>query len=433
MAIAAAVLYALVRRASGPRMAAVSVAALALMPAACRYAQDARPYALTMLGATTTVWCWWMVVETGGRRWQFGLWLALVLTGLIHAFALLICVPLLLALQMLPADVRRGARNRTAAPMLGAGVVLAPFLLFIAGRAVGQPDPPAVTVLNVAEAWGRLPVAVLKPPRSVAAAAMVLVLGGLGVALMSRGGRASRSTFAHVPMTWLVLPPTLLIALQLVLGIPGLVTRYWLICLPALAIGVARALTWPRPGWRMPIIGLAALALLVAPTQAAIRGDDGHVGKRWAALAEVLQEPVLHDVPLLIRGFSQRGLGASAPDLAPERTPLNGEPGPSGRISPIPYGPGTAQFSALVAGPGPVLAYEQRAGGAGADPQASEFRQDALVTFSEPLLLCDWFGDALGLFARPDAPPAAGLVEGASRALEAVDPEQVACRPLSPR
>ena len=150
-----------------------------------------------------------------------------------------------------------------------------------------------------------------------------------------------------------------------------------------------------------------------------------------AADPELLNQPALDQVPLLIQGYSQRGLAAYAPHLPPQRTPLNGNPGPTGRISPIPYTAGTPQFDALVRGHALVFIYQQRPAAPATPPDPGDFRQadDARAVYPEPVVLCQWFGDALGLFAKPGAthPPTARSDTAA--AIEAVRPDRIDCAP----
>jgi mannosyltransferase len=429
MAGAAVVLFVLVRRAAGVPLATGSCIALALMPAVSRYGQDARPYALAVLGVTTAVWCWWRFVDGAGRRWGVGLGVALVLTGLMHAYGLLICAPLLLLAVLRPGGIQGRAFVGTLVVVLVASIALAPFLLVLANSGVGQPDPPQVNARNVAEVWARLPVGVLQPPLAVIAAALVLGLGLVGVWLVGARRCPSVPGFELLPIAWLLLPPGLMAGIQWLSGQPGLVTRYWVICLPALAIGVSATLMCPRRGWWLPILGFSLIALLAAPTHAAIRSPDGHVGLRWVRLAEVLEDPRFEDVPLLIQGFSQRGLSANAPELSGARTPLNGDPGPGGRISPVPYKPGTEQFEALLDSNEAVLIYQQRRDGGSAVPDPEEFTQteEVRATFSEPVVLCEWFGDALGVFAKPGTITDSADAAAAAAALEGVDADRIDC------
>lgn len=428
--LASAVLAVHVHRMLGAGRAAAAVAALLVMPAVSRYGQDARPYALATLAVVTAVWSFWGFLRTGAARWGIGLVCALTFGGLMHAYTLLIAVPLLIVAAAHPG--RSGWRDllRTGLVVVGVGVVLAPYLLLLATRGVGHPDPPPVGLASVAEAVGRLPVALLRPPLAPTTWAAILLAGAAGMVVLLRRDRLPDRGPALLVVTWLVAPPLLMILGQAVLETPGLVARYWTFCLPALAIAVSEALLVGHVRW-IAVLSLGAICVVGLPTQLVFRGVDGHQGERWVRLPAALDRQRFAQVPLLIQGYSQRGLSANAPDFPAERTPLNGDPGLSGRISPVPFGPGTPQFEALVAGSHSVFIYQQRKEGGASVPTADDFVQarDARGVFTHVVVLCNWFGDALGLFERNESPTGAAQRAVAARAIESVRPDRVMCEP----
>jgi hypothetical protein len=430
MAVATGLLMVLARRVLGRRVAIACVGAMLLMPAVTRYGQDARPYALALLGATAAVFSWWTFMESGKRRWGVGLWLALIFTGLMHAYALLVVGALIAVALALPLRDRSADVKKTVLAVAAAVAALAPYLVYLRQGAIGQPDPPTVTARNVAEEVARLPVSVLQPPLAVAASAAFLGLCAVGLIWSLARLSKHPQSLTLLAAVWLLLPPAALVVLQGLTGKPGLVARYWTFCLPALAVGIGLALSYRRARWTA-WLGIGMLFALALPTQLAIRAENGHLGERWARLPRVLEQTEFSETPLLIQGFSQRGLSANAPDLPASRTPLNGNPGPSGLISPVPYGPGTPQFTELTQNNDTVFIYQQRRGGSSSIPRARDFTQtaDARAVFSQPVALCQYYGDALGLFAKSESGAGSDRSTTAAAQIESVEPTQIDCAP----
>ncbi len=264
---------------------------LAAVPLTTRYAQEARPYALTTLCAVLATYLLAGAVAKGGsgtaagavaaqatgergrpgaRRWAWwaGYTAALVLTGLFNLFAVLLAVghgvSLLAANRatgpaaapdsavpdsavpdsavpdsaVAPAPGARlpvGTLGRWLTSCVVAAVVLAPIAIFSVSQSaqlnwVTRPNASTVATLvrDFSGATLLIPVAVL--------------LGWLGC-IAGRGIRRGRGlTLAVVTLPWLVLPPAVLIAASL--AHPVYVERYVMFCLPALSLLMAAGLIW---------------------------------------------------------------------------------------------------------------------------------------------------------------------------------------------
>jgi mannosyltransferase len=219
---------------------------LVVVPLTTRYAQEARPYALTTLFAVMATYILVRAAASGRAPWWAGYAAALTLTGLVNLFAVLLVVAhgvsLLAARRTAPTDERPAGvpvTSRTLGRWLlasaVAAVLLAPILVLSARQSaqlnwVARPSPSTVATL-MRDFSGNT--------------ALILVIAVLGVLGCVAGPGLKRSgglTLAQIALPWLVLPPVLLIAVSLVY--PVYVERYVVFCLPALSILVAAGLAW---------------------------------------------------------------------------------------------------------------------------------------------------------------------------------------------
>lgn len=289
MALTAGVLAALGRRLAVlselPAPSAVGLLAglaLAAVPITTRYAQEARPYALTSLFAVLATYL--LVLASSSERgrawWWTGYAAALVLTGLFNLFAVLLVVAHGVSLLIGSARTTRVLRSWLVSAV-AAGVLLAPLAVLSAGQSaqldwVTRPDLSTVATLVRDFAGAALAI----PP--VALLALLGCAAGAGLA------RGRGLTLGVVALPWLVLPPVILLAVSL--ADPLYVERYVIFCLPALSLLVAAGLTWlvkltadalaqrDFAPWRVRLLSLlpsAVLALAITATlvspQVAIR------------------------------------------------------------------------------------------------------------------------------------------------------------------
>lgn len=257
---------------------------LVSVPLTTRYAQEARPYALTTLFAVLATYLLVRAAGSGRWTWWTGYAVALTLTGMFNLFAVLLAVAHGLSLvaarqvRSAPADravleptrpgsaasgsavlgsaalepatlgmaapgsaepgsagwVADGAVVRWLAACAGAAVLLAPMVIVSLGQSaqldwVTTPGPSAVAALvRDFAGW-----TVLIP--------VVAVLAGLGCAAGAGLRRGNGLTLAVVALPWLALPPVVLLAVSLVH--PVYVERYVVFCLPALSVLSAAGLT----------------------------------------------------------------------------------------------------------------------------------------------------------------------------------------------
>ena len=215
---------------------------LVSVPLTTRYAQEARPYALTTLFAVLATYLLVRAAGSGRWTWWTGYAVALTLTGMFNLFAVLLAVAhgvsLVAARQArsTPADqaepgsagwVADGAVLRWLAACAGAAVLLAPMVIVSVGQSaqlnwVTAPGPSAVAALvRDFAGW-----TVLIP--------VVAVLAGLGCAAGAGLRRGNGLALAVVALPWLALPPVVLLAVSL--AHPVYVERYVVFCLPALSV-----------------------------------------------------------------------------------------------------------------------------------------------------------------------------------------------------
>ena len=413
---------------AGRRAAGLSCLVMLALPATTRFGQEARPYALSVLAVTAAVVVWNddRLVRRIGR--QVALGALVVLAGAAHPYALLV-IPVLVAVSLLaPRTDRRREVIATILPSVVGLLVLSPFLVVVAKGAHGQPDPPPVSAATMIEEFARLPAAVLSAPLAVPFAAVALGLAASGIAIgWARGGPLRRG--AVLATSWLLLPPVALCAFQWATGSPGLVARYWTISLPAIAMagGFALNAVWAR----RPILGVACLLLLSAlalPSQLAIRTENGHLGQRWRDLPKVLALPGLSEAMLLAEGWSYRGLVGNEPSIA-DRLPLVRDPVASGRVNPSIASTNSEEFRAMVRDHDLIVVLQAQQGFSADLPKRESFTsfRDELDPFPTADVLCNYYGEPLGVFAKTSATLASAEARALAERIAAIEPGSVVC------
>lgn len=145
--------YGLGRRLLGRSEGLLLIALLALSPFHIRYSQEARPYALVVLGVMLTVYALWQYRATGRRLYLVMLQIGVLIFALAHLFALIIFVPFVLwaGLDFIQARPRLAAA-RTLGALVGTGAVALVILLALGyggalfystrefGKAVAEPE-----------------------------------------------------------------------------------------------------------------------------------------------------------------------------------------------------------------------------------------------------------------------------------------------------
>jgi mannosyltransferase len=244
--------------------------ALTAVPLTTRYAQEARPYALTTVFAVLATYALVRAVASPRRRWWVLYAAALALAGLFSLFTVLIVAAHAVSLwwarsQAGCGEVGGQIMRRWLTACLVAAVLLAPIAYLSAGQSaqlnwVRRPDlSSAATLLR--EFAGATP---LIP--------VISVLALLGCVAANGIRHRGSITLVGISLPWLVLPPVVLIAVSLIH--PVYVERYVLFCLPPLALLTSAGLVW-----------------LATVTRRALSGR--HVGPRLAAVLAVVPSAVL--------------------------------------------------------------------------------------------------------------------------------------------
>ncbi|MFI7078368.1 glycosyltransferase family 39 protein [Micromonospora sp. NPDC049903] len=260
---AAALVGAMASRLFTPGTGVLAGVVFALLPTSARYAQEAQPYALTLLAAVLASW----LLQSAVDRPRFGR-LALyagsvVVLGLCNVIALLLLV--------------------------GHGWTVFAFRRAVTGRwlvAAGVGVLPAAGLLwHAIVQGGRLPR--LSSPSLDALAATPRELFGvtaLGVVLLALALFSLPMRYpAAIYTTWAVVPPLgLLIVAQVA---PVWLPQFMLFTLPAWATLGAAALARVRLRWAAGVV--AAIAVIGAPIQVAGREPDGHE-QATRQLAEII-------------------------------------------------------------------------------------------------------------------------------------------------
>ncbi|HET9894725.1 MAG TPA: glycosyltransferase family 39 protein [Streptosporangiaceae bacterium] len=294
MSLAAGCTAALARRlAAGcglPAPAGVGVLAglaLAAVPLSTRYAQEARPYALTSLFAVAATYL--LVRAAASGRWPgwAGYAAALTLTAWFNLFAVLLAVAH--GASLFVARARAGADDKAEVDAPGGeqsspDIPVAPGLPVAPGFPVGggisgAPGFPVGAGIPVAAAALRrwlvacsvtaalvAPVAVVSLRQSaqlnwvtvpdlstvaslirdfagaLVAIPVIALLGLLGCVAGPGLRRGAGLTPAVIALPWLIVPPVALLAVSF--ADPVYVERYVVFCLPAMAVLVAAGLVW---------------------------------------------------------------------------------------------------------------------------------------------------------------------------------------------
>lgn len=265
MIAAAALVGAAATRMFAPGTGLLAGLIFTLLPASTRYAQEAQPYALALLGAALATWLLLSTLDrpSPGRLAAYAG--AVVLLGLCHVVALLLLAGHGWAVY---AFHRRAAARWLAAASVG--VLPAAALLWLVLRDGGRIAPagrPDLAALTAA------PAAVF----GVAALAGVLLV----LALFSLPLRYAAAVFT----AGAAVPPVALLLVARVAPIWS--PQALLVTLPAWATLGAVALSRVRARWSVGV--LAAIALIGAPAQAAVRAPDGH-GPATRQLARIVED-----------------------------------------------------------------------------------------------------------------------------------------------
>jgi mannosyltransferase len=259
MAVAAGLVTVLGARLGGGRWAGLLAGfGFALVPATSRYAQEARPYAFTILFATLATLLLAGLLErpSNGRVAWYAL--AVLLLGAAHLAGVLLVVG-----HGVPVLLRRGrgVLTRWLVGSAAAVLILVP-LAWLQHRQRAE-----IAWIGPAR-WRTL----IGAPSVIFGAAAVggalVALAVLGLTRTARGGTRPALLLAG----WAIAPALVLYAIGT--ATPAFFPRYLLYTMPASILLAAVFLA--RTGRYRAVVVLAVVAALGAPAQASIRGPAGH-------------------------------------------------------------------------------------------------------------------------------------------------------------
>ena len=268
MGLAAGVVARTGTRVATPRLGLLAGLILAALPVSSRYAQEARPYALALLGAATATLLLVRFLEKGTAKGLTAYGLAVAATGLAHPLALTV----LTAHAFVVVALRPSLLLRWTGVTLVAALPSVPTLWLalqqrelVAWIAISDNQEPLVFLRNF---FGE-----------ASAAAAVFAL-----AVLSISGRRPSVLFS----AWALLPPVVFLVFGQLAGSLWL-PRYLLFVLPAWALLAALSLA------RAPGPAAACLLVLLAVAgqgeQERLRQDDGH-GLDGRAVDRILSSTV---------------------------------------------------------------------------------------------------------------------------------------------
>jgi len=282
MAAAAAGITAIGRRLASPRAGLWATLIFAVLPMVTAQGHDARPYAAVTASAVLASYLLLRAVADPRPAWFAAYGLALVLTGYLQLFGLLLvpahAITLLYVLRRRSPEAVRpvAVAHRWLITVAAAGLAVTP-LADIGWQQRAQiawiPRP------GWHDAWDL--VSALTGGSAAAAAAIVAltaagwIFGAAPAALPGRGALAAARGpdrgLAWLAAPWLVLPPVILVAASEIKPVYN--SRYLTFCLPAVALLAGAGLAALRLPAR--VAALALVAALVAPTQLAYRAPGG--------------------------------------------------------------------------------------------------------------------------------------------------------------
>ncbi|HUZ51145.1 MAG TPA: glycosyltransferase family 39 protein [Streptosporangiaceae bacterium] len=359
----------LARESALPGASAIGLIAglmLAALPVTTRYAQEGRPYALTVLVAVLATYLLVEAVTRPGWRWWALYAAAIAVTGFFDLAAVLLIVAhgisLLVARRAAGADGAEPATGTISGGTISDGV-LRRWLVACAAAAIVLSPVAILSLLQKSELdW-------VQPPHwsdvmtllsefagttlLIAVAVVLAVLGCIAGRGLRRGGGL---TLAVIALPWLVLAPTLLLVVSIIH--PVYVDRYILYCLPALVLMTSAGLVWlvrltgrlvarrwtGRRAGILSVVPSAALAVLFACSligpQVAIRQPDSRADNlRLLASIVATHEQPGDAVLYLPRKTAVIGMAYAAPYSKLRDIGLQEGPIPSETLRGLPAAP----------------------------------------------------------------------------------------------
>lgn len=287
-------------RLGGYRAGLLAGLVFAVLPSTTRFAQEARPYALTAFVAVAATY---LLVRAWERPTvaRFGAYsIAIVLLGLLHILALL----LLVAHAWTAAAWYRRTLPRWA---LSAAVAVAPLLplAWLGRQQSGQVAYIPKVGLHSAGPYATVVLG------TVGLAIAMAVLGLFSLPLRRPAGLYA---------AWVVLPAAGLVAASL--AVPLFLPRYLILTAPGWALVAGAALA--RLRWSGAIAALLGVAALGVPAQVGMREVDGH-DEATRTVAQIIAANRQPGDVVVYAAAEQRG-GWTARDLVTHYVPADRRP-----------------------------------------------------------------------------------------------------------
>lgn len=259
------------RSVGGDRVGLLAGLLYALIPATARYAQEARPYAFTMLFATLALWFLLRLTAEPGPGRALAYAAGVAATGLFHPLsAALMLAGHTATMAYRQLRCRSNGWRMTWLWLAAAVMASLPALVFGIRGARQTAQVSWITLVDVNSLQGA--------PQNIFASPVV---GGAILVLAVLGIRRNPATACLIGAGFV--PPVLLLLVGV--EVPLWVGRYVLLALPALAVlaGVGA----DRAGRPQAAIVTALLALFSFPVQMEIRTSSGHA-EDSAKIAQVI-------------------------------------------------------------------------------------------------------------------------------------------------
>lgn len=264
MAGAAALVGAIGSRLIGPRVGLIAGLVFAALPAATRFGQEARPYALAAFAATLATFLLTRALERPSWERMAAYAASVALVGMMHEIAVL----LLAAHAWYVVAFHRRAFGRWLVAAVAGALPLIPIFFF------GLRQKHQVAYIQTVGFYSFGPFTqVVLGGVAVAVAVAILAL----FALPLRRPAALFSAWAVVPVVLLVLVS---------LAVPMFLPRYLVFTLPAWALLAGRTIARFRTPWAATI--LAGILALGISMQVTIRQANGHEGQATRDAAAII-------------------------------------------------------------------------------------------------------------------------------------------------
>jgi mannosyltransferase len=291
-ALAAGGITVIGRRLVSARAGLLAGLIFALLPVVSRYAQEARSYSIVSAVAVLATYLLLRALATTTTRaaWFGGYAVSVAALGWLHLDAILLVGAHTVVVLV---HWRMAGSARPLAWWIGAVVAATAAVLPLVAEARSQ--AAQVSWLRPPD-WGVVGEFATFVAGTTALAVAVVLVALVGIRLRPAPG--GLPGVGVVALSWLVVPFAGLVAVS-VLAEPSYHPRYLLYCVPAVALlagtgldrlaGLAGRVGPPGSAWVVSLVALGALAVMVWPTQLAIR-EPGSRPDNLRALADVLRD-----------------------------------------------------------------------------------------------------------------------------------------------